>query len=237
MYNYTIVSNTTFSVLEMSIWLKSGLVLGILYLAFALLRAPKPTTQTDKKPPVSSLFAMKDILGYHSISDNKNEDQKTPHSMPSESLASYLSGKELESMPVLFRQHLSKSLASLPIKSTWKEIPDLARFIEEHVGSALLTTLFGKELLNNDPTFLNNLLRYDKEYRRTLANHPPLFLKPQIYQIRDCLVASIENWHFGHYSNPDWATKMMRARYEALSTEPGQNEVSLALMDLEMIRS
>ncbi len=146
-----------------------------------------------------------------------------------------------------FENHLASSLRSLAVGHEWMEQADLVEFFEKHVGSALIRTLFGEELLALHPGFVEDLWECDKGVMN-LARRLPRFWIPRTYHMRDKLLATVKKWHLkasaassgpaseaDSQTDPIWGTKMMKERYSMLLSAAGQDEASVASTDLAPI--
>lgn len=127
----------------------------------------------------------------------------------------------------------------------WVYGEDLAKFFEQHLGSSILTSLFGPLLLADSPDFIQNLWDYDKRVIQ-LARRLPRFLIPKAYELRDKLIASIMRWHqlaaiiSWSDANKDsgvspWGSTMMCRRHAMLLKTDGQDLRSVASTDLGLI--
>lgn len=132
-------------------------------------------------------------------------------------------------------------------RHSWRDEPDLDKFFQYHIGTALVKTLFGDHFVVQNPKFIEDLWKYDT-YVMKLAQRIPSFWIPQAYRVRDCLFNAVKAWHAqarsfsesrGSLSNEElrhwWGTKMMKDRNEMLLKTTGQNEDSVASTDLAFI--
>ncbi|KAI1074867.1 cytochrome P450 [Whalleya microplaca] len=167
--------------------------------------------------------------------------------MTHENLVSGLLKEGLGPASRRFEIQLARSLQAANIGDDWIEFADMAKFFELHLGSSLISTLFGEELLAQHPNFIEDLWEYDKGVMN-LARRLPWLWMPRTYKIRDKLLTSVEKWHskvlacagFSQVSDdPEadllWGTKMVRERYPMLLGATGQDEKSVASTDLAFI--
>ncbi|KAI1821857.1 cytochrome P450 [Xylaria intraflava] len=145
-----------------------------------------------------------------------------------------------------FEAFLSESLRTMDIGHDWTYMPDITEFIQDHVGSALINTLFGEGLLAQDPRFIRDLWTFD-EGVMNLARRIPWFIIPKTYRLRDRLVTAVKKWQhtavaskrsdttIDSPTDPVWGTKMMRERYYSLLNGTGQDESSVASTNLAFI--
>ncbi|KAI1770960.1 cytochrome P450 [Hypoxylon cercidicola] len=146
-----------------------------------------------------------------------------------------------------FREYLSQSLLNAEIGDEWVECPDMSKFFEKHLGTSLVRTLFGEELLAQHPGFVEDLWEYDKGVMN-LIRGLPRFLTLRTHRIRDRLVRSVERWHEkasdpvscpkesnGFSDQSLWGSDMMKERYHMLLATKGQDAKSVAITDLALI--
>lgn len=146
-----------------------------------------------------------------------------------------------------FANYLAQSFRELDIDDEWKDAPDLTTFFEHQLGSPLLRTLFGEEMLSQNANFVQDLWAFDRGVM-DLAKRFPRFWIPRTYQIRDKLLATVRGWHSKATgdtrvtkdngdveADPLWGTKMMRERYSLLLGARSQDESSVASTDLAFI--
>ncbi|KAE8414446.1 cytochrome P450 [Aspergillus pseudocaelatus] len=142
---------------------------------------------------------------------------------------------------------ITSQISSLSIEDEWIQMPDLLQFFRDHVGRAVLQSLFGPLLLSVNPTFMECLWEFDAA-TPYLAKRLPRWLVPSAYRVRESLLDQIQNWyrharvHF-HGSliaedgdgDPCWGSRMMRERQEFLLAVDRQDDASLASTDLGLI--
>ncbi|CAH0038134.1 unnamed protein product [Clonostachys solani] len=148
-----------------------------------------------------------------------------------------------------YREHLEQSLDEMGIGHDWAYMPDMTEFLQTHIGSSLIRTLFGERLLSQNPDFISDLWEYD-EHVMSLAQRYPRIWIPKTYSIRDRLLAAVKKWHAEAVKNDEvsefddgkltdswWGTKMMKERYRLLLGGTGQDEDSVASTNLAFIWS
>ncbi|KAE8167494.1 cytochrome P450 [Aspergillus tamarii] len=142
---------------------------------------------------------------------------------------------------------ITSQISSLSIEDEWIKMPDLLQFFRDHVGRAVLQSLFGPLLLSVNPAFMECLWKFDAA-TPYLAKRLPRWLVPSAYSIRESLLDQIQNWyrharvHF-HESliaedgdgDPCWGSRMIRERQQFLLAVDRQDDASLASTDLGLI--
>lgn len=156
-------------------------------------------------------------------------------------------GSGFEPTCTRFEKSLEETWSSAPIFSEWQELPDLRAFFEEHMGSAVIKSIFGSEIIAQNPDLVYDLWEYDKVII-SLAKRIPKFWLPEAYKLRDKLVLCVKRWHQSvrrqtkiepgccNSSFDDiWGSKMIRERYELLTSVKGQDPDSVASTDLGLL--
>ncbi|GCB28270.1 cholesterol 7-alpha-monooxygenase [Aspergillus awamori] len=135
---------------------------------------------------------------------------------------------------------------AVPTGPTWTYVDDLTEFFEDHLGAAILETLFGPLLLTESPGFHRTLWKYDR-YIMSMAKRLPSWLIPEGYQLRDKVLSGIMKWHkratelSARHSadvgedDPYWGSAMMRERHKMLLGIDEQDLRSVASTDLALI--
>ncbi|PLB45551.1 cytochrome P450 [Aspergillus steynii IBT 23096] len=166
-----------------------------------------------------------------------------------ESLMHGLSGPGLAPTFQRFQAVLGREVERLPIQNQWVEMPDLLQFFRNHVGRAVLTSLFGSALPDTNPTFMDNLWKFDAA-TPWLAKRVSRLIYPEGYRVRDQLLGQIQSWyryareHFDQSllfadgdGDPFWGSGMMRERQKFILKIDNQDDASLASTDLGLILS
>ena len=146
-----------------------------------------------------------------------------------------------------FEEVLTRSFANMDIDNEWVEFTDLLDLFQDHVGSAVLKTVFGDQLLLQNPNFVRDLWDYDGVVMN-LARRLPSFIIPKPYKLRERLLSSIKRWYLfakkrsrerkiDHVngSDPFWGSAMMRERHDMLVNLDDQDIDSVASTDLGFI--
>lgn len=186
-----------------------------------LVKGAKNVAEIFRAPALSATlaygFALRYCFGMASqaaavyISDTSGSHEKAiaksnvlPHNRVSyrthENLAQGLLGLSLTPASDLFENTLTESFYSLAISDEWVEFPDLVQFFEEHIGTAIIETLFGSALLAQNPGFIHDLWAYDKVVM-SLVKRLPFFWIPEAYRLREKLLLAIKRWHAGLIGN------------------------------------
>ena len=146
-----------------------------------------------------------------------------------------------------FRRILLTSLETSSVEVDWLDSPDLLAFIREHLGRAVLESLFGPTILSTNPTFMENLWMFDEEIPG-LAKRLPKFLVPRAYKARTRLLCQIKAWYKFARENfeeskldadgdgdPFWGSNLMRDRQKTLLSCDNQDDDAIAATDLGLI--
>lgn len=156
-------------------------------------------------------------------------------------------GSGLEPTCIRFEKSLEESWSSMPIFNEWQEFPDLRALFEGHMGLAVIKSIFGSKIIDQHPHLVHDLWEYDKVII-CLAKRIPKFWLPEAYRLRDKLVLCVKEWHQSvrrhicmepgiHNASFDeiWGSKMIRERYELLTSVKGQDADSVASADLGLL--
>ncbi|PWY88576.1 cytochrome P450 [Aspergillus sclerotioniger CBS 115572] len=139
---------------------------------------------------------------------------------------------------------------AVPISHSWTYKEDFTQFFEDHLGTAMLETLYGPLLLAANPDFNRKLWQYDKHIM-ALAKRLPAWMIPGAYRLRDELLRAIMKWHRQATelttettkqtnsnqgdADPHWGSAMMRERNKMLLKIDRQDPQSVASTDLGFI--
>lgn len=147
-------------------------------------------------------------------------------------------------MPTVTRfvKHLSSQLEDLPFTQEWTEMDDLVEFLREMVGTSTITSLFGPTMTRLHPSFARDLWKFDNSLESFKL---PSIMIPGTLRIRDSLVEKLKTWyeyarnHFHEEmisedgdGDPIWGSSLIRHRQETLLKVDGQDDDSLARVDL-----
>ncbi|KAI9664061.1 MAG: hypothetical protein M1821_007552 [Bathelium mastoideum] len=146
-----------------------------------------------------------------------------------------------------FERILTTSLQNAQVEDEWTHLPDFLRFFEDHLGSAILESIFGQALLAENPGFVRDLWAYD-DVVMGLAKRLPRWMIPKSYKLRDKLRQGVKKWHtlakkFDARTCTDdpvkegllWGSTAMRERNKMLLSVAKQTEDSVASTDLGLI--
>lgn len=184
------------------------------------------------KPHVGSKVKQEDRVFYFQI--------RTAHK--------YLSGQHLHSLNDRFLATLDRDLETKEIGQDWVEYPDLYKFLQSTVTRASIETVYGRALLDLNPTFIDDFWEFEANAPRFLRGMPR-WLMPNAYRARDKLVNAFMKTHtFAHsrsdYSktgprDPEWepmlGSKLIRTRHEHLLKMGPIDDKALACEDLGLM--
>ncbi|KAI9158139.1 ABC multidrug transporter A-2 [Paramyrothecium foliicola] len=155
-----------------------------------------------------------------------------------------LTGPGLHPTTVRYTQDLCRRMQALNIGEDWVDMPDLAYFFKEVVGSGTLNAVVGPTMLQLNPTFVQDMFKFDKIFP-SFAPGFPRFMMRESYAFRDRLVDCFKKWY--RYANrrfdesmidsdgdgdPIWGSAMMRQRQKALLAVDNHDEDTVARLDL-----
>jgi hypothetical protein len=153
-----------------------------------------------------------------------------------------LTGPGMLPMVTRFVNDFTSRLQELSISEDWTEMDDLAQFCREVVGSSTMYSLLGPTMLRLNPSFVENLWKFDHSLESFKL---PSFMIPTVRRNREKLVEQFKTWykyareHF-HESqisedgdgDPIWGSSLIRHRQKSLLQVDGQDDDSLARVDL-----
>lgn len=161
----------------------------------------------------------------------------------------FLSGKHLADIAERYLATLERNLVSVEHSDAgWVEYPDLYQFLQQHVSRSAIETLMGSEVLELNPSLLDDFWTFDSNvplFLRCL----PRWLIPSAYKDRDRLLASVKKWH-AHANehsditklgagDPEWdpyfGSKLMRARQEYMLRMKPMNADARASEDMGLM--
>jgi hypothetical protein len=105
----------------------------------------------------------------------------------------FLSGPFLDNLSDVFILSLRRNLLEKTQSNTWTHIEDLWSFFQEVTTVATIESLFGSELLRQNPNFVSDYWAFD-DNAEDFVRELPRFLAPSTYATRDRLHESIEAW-------------------------------------------
>ena len=163
------------------------------------------------------------------------------------SLVKFLSGPSLSRLFERFNKSLADRFNTLAIDSEWEEIPDLLDFIQMELSTAVLEAMMGPQLIGQNPTFVEDLFKYDSAIP-ALSKGLPRFMDPNAYAARDRMLFMIKRWHAyarEHFDegvvsldgdfDPFWGSEHMRYRQKVLWNVDGFDADAIASSDLGLI--
>jgi hypothetical protein len=164
-----------------------------------------------------------------------------------ENLLQGLLGSGLDSTQNRFEIAMEESLRYAPISEDWVEFPDFLKFFETHVGSSVIKSIFGSEIITQNPQLITDLWEYDKIIM-SLAKRIPSFWIPGAYRLRNKLLTTVRAWHKSaqeYHGGPRkeddssverrWGSNMIQERFEMLSNLRNQNTNSVSSTDLGLM--
>lgn len=141
-----------------------------------------------------------------------------------------------------FVEHLTARVQELPIADQWVEMDDLAQFFRQLVGASTLHAILGPTMLGLHPTFIEDLWKFDNSLESFKL---PSFMIPGVCRLRESLVGQFKSWykyareHFDESmisedgdGDPIWGSSLIRHRQKTLLQVEGQDDDSLARVDL-----
>lgn len=141
-----------------------------------------------------------------------------------------------------FVTHLNSQLQALPISEEWTEMDDFAEFFREVAGLSTITSLLGPTMLRLHPNFAKDLWKFDNSLESFKL---PSFLASKACRLRENLVEQFKAWykyareHFDESlisedgdGDPIWGSSLIRHRQSVLLKVDGQDDDSLARVDL-----
>ncbi|KAK3322012.1 cytochrome P450 [Apodospora peruviana] len=204
----------------------------------------KNSQETTSKP--STIFAMRDVFGLSAadleimIHDDSGSATKpasgyedmdprhryfyTAHRLT----ATLLSGTALDAMTALFVANFTKRLRTTGEVSeeSWTEIPDLYRFLRDHMFRSSIDAFYGDHLFRLFPDFANLFWTFDKSAITIFLRRIPRWMAPKAYRHRDKIIAAVQAWgehaqkHYDYEDQdlakaewePLWGSRLVRAR-------------------------
>lgn len=189
--------------------------------------------------------------------DNSGE-YPTPHSQSNvearnrvdfltrSSFQRFLTGPGLAPLSKRFEQNITKRLRSLHVGNDWVRWGDFMDLFHNEVTSSVIDAMCGPFLIDQNPSFLQNLWTLDHNVM-TLFARTPNILAPQAHASRDAALAAIKNWHTWARQNfdpssisadgddPYWGTKFFRERQDMFYRMEGFDANAVASQELAFI--
>jgi hypothetical protein len=163
-----------------------------------------------------------------------------------ENLATMFQGAGLDEATGRFEAKFLESVGTSQIGDKWSHFSDLTKFLEIHLGQAILEALFGT-LLTQQKDFVEDIFEYDRHVM-DLARKFPSLLAPRAHRARKKVLRSIKNWHSqcqayerlenekrDDATDTPWITDAMVERHRILSQIEGQDGDAVASADLALI--
>ena len=152
-------------------------------------------------------------------------------------------GPGLPKMIESFEQIMIDTLHDLEIPAEGLVYDDLYSFHEHVVGSAVIKSVFGRQLLQRCPNFLDDLWSFDKIIMQ-LARCTPRIFAMKAYNLQERLIQNVKAWHtIGDFwsveevavNEDDWGSQLLRERARMLISCKNQTAESVASTDLALI--
>ena len=153
-----------------------------------------------------------------------------------------LTGPGMLPMVTRFVKDFTARLQELPMSEEWTEMDDLAQFCRDVVGSSTIFSLLGPTMLRLNPTFVEDLWKFDSGLESFKL---PSFMIRRMCSNREALVEQFKTWykyareHFDESQisddgdgDPIWGSSLIRHRQKSLLQVDGQDDDSLARVDL-----
>jgi hypothetical protein len=153
-----------------------------------------------------------------------------------------LTGPGLLPTVTRFVKDFTSRLHKLPISEDWTEMDDLAQFCRDVVGSSTIYSLLGPTMPRLNPSFAEDLWKFDSGLE---AFKSPSFMIPTMLRNREALVEQFKTWYKYARENfdesqisedgdgdPIWGSSLIRNRQKSLLQVDGQDDDSLARVDL-----
>lgn len=128
----------------------------------------------------------------HPNSNTKPEDRilyLTHHTM-----SKYISGPRLKLLATRYTEKFCQSLQNLEIRDEWTRIPSLYQFLQHHIFSSAVKSIFGNALLELNPNLIDDFWAFDDAIS-DLAKGYPRWMIPGAYAARDRCLAAVTKWH------------------------------------------
>lgn len=139
---------------------------------------------------------------------------------------------------------LGKDIVSGDSRQQWVELGDFRKFFEDSMGKSLIESLFGPSLLKINPSFVHDLVEFDREVP-WLSRGIPAWINPRPHRVRKSLCDQLKRWHAYARQNfddskisadgdgdPYWGSEFMRTRHTILPQIGHHDDDALAATDL-----
>ncbi|KAH8767429.1 cytochrome P450 [Diaporthe sp. PMI_573] len=160
----------------------------------------------------------------------------------------YLSGQHLHSLNDRFLATLDRDLEAKGIGQEWIEYPDLYKFLQATVTRSSIETIFGRALLELNPTFIEDFWQFEASAPQFLHGMPRCLI-PKAYSARDRLIKAFMKIHA--YANsrsdcsktgtedaewePIFGSKLIRTRQEHMLKMGPMDDEARACEDLGLM--
>ncbi|RYP51945.1 hypothetical protein DL768_002821 [Monosporascus sp. mg162] len=146
----------------------------------------------------------------------------------------YLSGQHLHSLNERFMATLDRDLDAMNIGHEWVKYPDLYKFLQLTVTRSSIEAVYGRKLLELNPTFVEDFWEFEAN-ARSFLRAMPRWLIPKAYHVREKLIKALVKSHAyanNHFDcskicpeEPEWepnfGSRLIRTRqYLMLKMQP-----------------
>ena len=157
------------------------------------------------------------------------------------------SGPALAPTTQRFTEDLVRRFDGLSLSNEWTEMPDLLEFFRTVHGAALLQAIFGPSLLKINPTFTENVWKFDDSVP-WLARMIPSFINPEPYRARQRVREQLKSWYKYARANftedciyedgdgdPFWGSELIRYQQKKYLQADNYDDDALASADLALV--
>lgn len=146
----------------------------------------------------------------------------------------YLTGQHLYALNERFMATLDRDLDAMDVGHEWVEYGDLYKFLQVTITHSSIETVYGKKLLELNPTFVEDFWEFEAN-APSFLHAMPRWLIPRAYRVREKLIRAFmkshahANIHFDcsriGLDEPEWepnfGSRLIRARqYHMLKMQP-----------------
>ncbi|KAF2142291.1 uncharacterized protein K452DRAFT_326261 [Aplosporella prunicola CBS 121167] len=157
------------------------------------------------------------------------------------------SGPALAPTTRRFTEDLVRRFDGLSFSNEWTEMPDLLEFFRTIHGAALLQAIFGPSLLKINPTFIEDVWKFDDSVP-WLARMIPSFIHPEPYRARQRVREQLKSWYKYARANftedcvyedgdgdPFWGSELIRYQQKKYLQADNYDDDALASADLALV--
>ncbi|KAF2119899.1 cytochrome P450 [Lophiotrema nucula] len=146
-----------------------------------------------------------------------------------------------------FMQDLARRCEGLKISNEWTEMPDMVKFFRAVHGAALLQAIFGPSLLQINPSFVEDVWKFDDSIP-WLARVVPFFINPEPHRARNRVRDQLKKWYQyarEHFTedcvyedgdgDPYWGSELIRHQQKKYLQADNYDDDALASADLALV--